>query len=149
MDHRNRSWKYGSLFRASCYVQVKQVRENINLSDSCQKSPAEYRVLVQPTTLFVSRQSRKPFDYYTSERVTYLYTLDFTQRLLTRCVVNNAHVMADKDQLEREAAICENCGAATAVRVSPDGNIRPIGGMKGSCCEDSTLRIMNEDTDEL
>lgn len=56
--------------------------------------------------------------------------------------------MVDKDTLEREAAICENCGTATAVRMSPDGNIRPIGGKNGNCCETPNFRIMDEEMDD-
>lgn len=59
--------------------------------------------------------------------------------------------MANESDTKRAAAICEQCGAATAVRVDSDGKIRPIGSGTGECCtcENADLRIMNDDSDIL
>ncbi|WP_440766576.1 hypothetical protein [Natronorubrum sp. DTA7] len=44
--------------------------------------------------------------------------------------------------------MCDNCGTAHAVRLGPDGEIRPIGTGQGpGCtCGDGELRIMSDDT---
>ncbi|ELY36283.1 hypothetical protein [Natronorubrum tibetense] len=56
--------------------------------------------------------------------------------------------MAGEDDTQRAAAVCDNCGTAHAVRLGPDGEIRPIGTGQGSgcTCGDGTLRIMSDDT---
>lgn len=35
--------------------------------------------------------------------------------------------MTENTETQRAAAICDNCGTGHAVRLGPDGEIRPIG----------------------
>lgn len=55
--------------------------------------------------------------------------------------------MAEEGERQRAAAVCENCGTAHAVRLGPDGEIRPIGsGRDETCtCGDGDLRILSND----
>lgn len=59
--------------------------------------------------------------------------------------------MATENEKRRAAAVCDNCGTAHAVRIGPDGEIRPIGTGHGpECtCGDGDLRIMSDDADVL
>lgn len=59
--------------------------------------------------------------------------------------------MAEENDAQRAAAVCENCGTAHAVRLGPDGEIRPIGTGRGPACScgDENLRIMSNDSEVL
>ncbi|WP_207591616.1 hypothetical protein [Halomontanus rarus] len=55
--------------------------------------------------------------------------------------------MASDNEPRRAAAVCRNCGTAHAVRVGPDGEIRPIGTGHGTecTCGDGDLRAISDD----
>jgi len=59
--------------------------------------------------------------------------------------------MTEDSENQRAAAVCENCGTAHAVRLGPDGEIRPIGnGRDGTCtCGDGDFRILSNDATVL
>ncbi len=59
--------------------------------------------------------------------------------------------MTGENEKQKAAAVCDNCGTAHAVRLGPDGEIRPIGTGKGPACtcEEGDLRIMSNDSDVL
>lgn len=52
------------------------------------------------------------------------------------------------EEKQRAAAICDNCGTVHAVRLSADGEIRPLGTGNGAdcTCEDGDLRVMDHET---
>lgn len=51
-------------------------------------------------------------------------------------------------EINRAAAICENCGTAHSVRIGPEGEIRPIGTGRGTecTCGDGDLHILSDDS---
>ncbi len=55
--------------------------------------------------------------------------------------------MTEDGETHRAVAVCENCETAYAVRLGPDGEIRPIGTGRGpDCtCGDGDFRIMSDD----
>ncbi|RKD89278.1 hypothetical protein ATJ93_4111 [Halopiger aswanensis] len=59
--------------------------------------------------------------------------------------------MVDEGERQRAAAVCENCGTAHAVRLGPDGEIRPIGSERatGCTCGNGDLRILSTDATVL
>lgn len=59
--------------------------------------------------------------------------------------------MTGENEEQRAAAICDNCGTAHAVRLGPDGEIRPIGTGQGpGCtCGDGDFRILSDDATVL
>ncbi len=60
-------------------------------------------------------------------------------------------MVADEEENQRAVAMCENCETAHAVRLGPDGEIRPIGSGRGPACscEDGDLRLMSNDASVL
>lgn len=55
--------------------------------------------------------------------------------------------MAGKNEIQKAAAVCDNCRTALAVHLGPDGEIRPIGTGRGPACScgNGELRIMSND----
>lgn len=55
--------------------------------------------------------------------------------------------MAGKNEEQKAAAVCNNCGTAHVVYLGPDGEIRPIGTGQGpDCtCDNADLRIISND----
>ena len=46
---------------------------------------------------------------------------------------------------DRTVAICQDCGSALAVRVLPDGSIRPIGTGTTCSCGGETFEVADDD----
>ncbi|QSX00749.1 hypothetical protein [Haloterrigena alkaliphila] len=51
--------------------------------------------------------------------------------------------MSNSTAIVRRTAVCENCGSAFAVRVWPDGRIRPIGSPANCPCGGTDFRLLS------